>query len=307
MLLKVHDGENGRELKNMLIGKCSEMALFTQDLQNDSETVTAIFNPPDGAEKQQIEILLKPDCADLEELDIDLHRSPTKAYDMGSRYNDWFSSCFGYGVVLAYIGSNQRPVLGNLAPNSQSKSWTSSLTSKIFGGSTNGLTFADIANYLIITEESVDDVSGRLPDGVEMDITKFRPNIVVQGSPAAWDEDFWGAISINGAELQITASCHRCQSIDVDYTTGKYSSDEKGRVLKTLMKDRRVDKGAKWSPVFGRYGFSTSGSFEISVGDEVTVTKRNSEHTVIRKFKFLDVYFSLTQQKEWPGIGTNKS
>jgi len=54
---------------------------------------------------------------------------------------------------------------------------------------------------------------------------------------------------------------------------------ESGKLLKKLMKDRRIDSGNKWSPVFGRYGFPTKGG-EIRVGDEVVLSKRNNHHTV---------------------------
>lgn len=54
---------------------------------------------------------------------------------------------------------------------------------------------------------------------------------------------------------------------------------ESGKLLKKMMRDRRVDSGNKWSPIFGRYGFPTQGG-EIRVGDEVLVTKRNKDHTV---------------------------
>ena len=52
-------------------------------------------------------------------------------------------------------------------------------------------------------------------------------------------------------------------------------------MLKMLSKDRRVDKGAKWTPVFGRYSFlhpDCEGN-EIEVGDEVVVSRHISEHT----------------------------
>jgi len=45
------------------------------------------------------------------------------------------------------------------------------------------------------------------------------------------------------------------------------------------MRDRRVDVGNKWSPIFGRYGFPTQAG-EVRVGDEVTISKRNGAHTV---------------------------
>jgi hypothetical protein len=57
---------------------------------------------------------------------------------------------------------------------------------------------------------------------------------------------------------------------------------ESGSVLKKLMTDRRVDPGAKYSPVFGRYSFLGRESVgeSIKVGDEVKVLRRAEEHTV---------------------------
>jgi hypothetical protein len=46
-----------------------------------------------------------------------------------------------------------------------------------------------------------------------------------------------------------------------------------------MMRDRRVDVGNKWSPIFGRYGFPTQAG-EVRVGDEVVISRRNWEHTV---------------------------
>lgn len=204
-----------------------------------------------------------------------------------------------------YLGPHLRPVLGNVSPNAVnksaavSKSWVASVTKAMpsFGlsnpGTTEGITFADIAPYLIVTEESLHEVSSRLKDG-KMDITKFRPNIVVSGSAKVYDEDFWGGLTIanneeregNKADFILTQNCARCKSINIDYSTGKQGSDEAGTILKKLMRDRRVDKGTKYSPVFGRYGFfesMKSSKKRISLGDEVTVSKRNEERTVFGK------------------------
>lgn len=49
------------------------------------------------------------------------------------------------------------------------------------------------------------------------------------------------------------------------------------------MKDRRVDKGSKYSPIFGRYGFLEPGisgaGQRIAVGDAVETYRRNEERT----------------------------
>lgn len=47
------------------------------------------------------------------------------------------------------------------------------------------------------------------------------------------------------------------------------------------MSDRRVDTGAKYSPVFGKYAFlkDEQANMVLSVGDQVTVNKRADERT----------------------------
>lgn len=59
-------------------------------------------------------------------------------------------------------------------------------------------------------------------------------------------------------------------------------------MLKMLQKDRRIDPGAKYSPVFGRYSFldKESEGALVAVGDEVQVTKRNTERTVFGELLF---------------------
>lgn len=287
-----------RRLENMHITFFPEMGLFLTELRIDhkgaiSGTVIVTYHSPGQTQGRDIEIPLQPETTSLEVVDVVMHSSPTKAYDMGSQYNRWFSECFGYEVVLVYLGENLRPVLGNLSPNAangqsaKSSSWFSSVASNIplLGTSTKeneGITFADCAPFLVVTEESVADVSTRLPDGEEMDITKFRPNIVLSGSSNAWDEDFWGGIRVRGdLDIILTQNCVRCVSLNVDYATGKPATGEAGSILKKLMKDRRVDPGTKYSPVFGRYGFLAKEveGMAITIGDEVTVTKKNAERT----------------------------
>lgn len=288
-------------MENMTITYYPELALFLQEIDSNG-TFIVTYNPPDGRNKS-LELQLEPELADLEEIDVKLHQSPAKGYKMPERVNAWFSECLGFNVMLAYIGQNRRPVLGNLSPNASqnssaaNRSWLSTISASIPSFMTGndreeeGISFADVAAYLVITEESLRDVDARLRDGTQMDVTKFRPNIVLAGAGEAYEEDFWGSITISAKKtkenseateivLVLTQNCGRCVSINVDYSTGKSGTGE-ANVLKKLMKDRRVDKGNKYSPIFGRYGFlKTAGDGQaIAVGDEVTVTKVNKERT----------------------------
>jgi len=336
MLIKRLDeiNEDGtQKLKNMHVSNFPEMTLFLSELVlpnsngDDDDKVIVRYNPPVDEEaaktsttckeSRTIEIPLKPDVNELKTIDIVMHNSPTTAHDMGSKYNSWFSECFGFEVILAYIGRNRRQVLGSMAPSAQKSlnnntpltnkgeenGWLSLITSGLlsigglWGGGGNAaaqkenedriLTFSDCASYLVASETSLHDVSDRLPDGEEMDVSKFRPNVVVSGAPTAWEEDFWGELSFQprdekeSVQLILTSNCVRCVSINIDYASGKPGKGPSGQVFKRLTKDRRVDAGSKYSPVFGRYGFlkDPSKSVKIRVGDNVEVSKRLAERT----------------------------
>ncbi|EDO64916.1 hypothetical protein GE21DRAFT_3791 [Neurospora crassa] len=192
------------------------------------------------------------------------------------------------------------------------------------------ITFTDCAPLLITSESSLSNVSARLaPDmdspssestPLQVPMYKMRPNLVLDGEgEEAWAEDYWGELVVTSSsncsptngnangktkitktKLHLTGNCVRCTSLNVDYDTGKPAKGEMGTVLKKLMKDRRVDLGIKWSPVFGRYAFvgesvgdegdeqeqeeereEKEPEVRISVGDEVQVTRRNEERTVM--------------------------
>lgn len=240
---------------------------------------------PTPAQKTTLEIPLEPDTSGLKRVEVDLYKSTTMGYRMPEAHNSWFSSCLGFETILVYVGDGKRQVLGTMSPhvqNKQNQGWLSSM--KSYMGSNDEdphwLTFTCVASYLIATEASVNDVSSRLPPGEEMDIRKFRPNIVVEGE-GPFDEDFWGEIEVDsGVRFSLTGNCGRCVSINVDYATGRPGTGESGNVLKKLMKDRRVDKGNKYSPIFGRYGFLQADQAEIQVGQDVAVTKRMEERCV---------------------------
>ncbi|KXX82684.1 Molybdenum cofactor sulfurase [Madurella mycetomatis] len=303
------------ELKKMQLDSHPKCALFEQrivpgSVEGQSMVVVRYHGDmagiPDDSE-EDLNVPLEPDVASLEKINVDLHGSPAAAYRMGESYDAWLSQRFGCSAMLVYIGDGKRAVLGkSLLPRNgleeqQQTGWMSSLSSYIAGpqqppanDSAPWLTFTDVAPLLVTSEPSLQDVCGRLPDSQPVGMYKFRPNIVVDGEgEAAWAEDFWAELSIHSNQdgtgnqkhtLLLTGNCVRCTSLNVDYQTGKPATGELGTVLKKLMKDRRVDQGMKWSPVFGRYAFPEGchggEGFTLSVGDVVEVTRRNAERSV---------------------------
>jgi uncharacterized protein YcbX len=327
---------NAKTHRNMHIAHDPAGALFFPTLHPPSSpdakdgTIKVVFSPPKDSGKQEatLTIPLEPSPEDLEEVEITMHKSPTKAYRMPAEYNDWFSSCFGYAVVLVYLGDNYRPILMSTpsasasdpntdpSPNSNNagSGWLSSLTSTAtsYLPSLNALnpqsqeppkelTFSDCAPYLIVSQTSVEALSTRLPDDSKADITKFRPNIVISGAASAWEEDFWAELTTQrtGEAKDDTSSvnfaaahnCARCKSVNIDYATGAPDKGGDGKLLSVMQRDRRVDPGMKYSPVFGRYCFlggQGDEGREVRVGDEVVVGKANEERTVFGELSFLE-------------------
>ncbi|KAI9678518.1 MAG: hypothetical protein M1822_007461 [Bathelium mastoideum] len=318
MLYKVLNKDDGVELKKMQVSSFTEMCLFHTDLEYPDENdpsgkLFVTHHEPSNGSKETIEMPLIPNTKGLEVLDVDLHYSPTKAYNMGAHYNKWFSKWFGFEVLFVHLGDYRRQVLfPGIANDQPNQSWMSTITSYIptfgFGKLEDKLTFSDCAPYLIVSKTSLQSVSSRLPDGEEMDITKFRPNIIVEGADQEWEEDFWGEVSMGDATFKLVHNCGRCASINIDYDTGKPAVGETGTVLKKLMKDRRVDPGAKWSPIFGRYAYldPASDAQIIEIGDDVVVTKTNSERTRFGMYsQRMHAKRLPTLRADWPGLSTN--
>ncbi|OQV01889.1 MOSC domain-containing protein [Cladophialophora immunda] len=324
---------NVAQRKNMAVAHFTEMCLFTTAFSPNGEVIVTytkdhVFDHPDRkVGPELLPVPLSPETAGLAEVEVTMHYSPCIGYDMGEEYNRWFSERFGYEVKLLYIGGNRRKVLGNMPPkaaaqertgavasaNAGANSWLGSITSTAtslaraitgagdsdtdkedqYEGIDEGISFADVAPYLVISTKSWENAQRRLPADEEMDISKFRPNIIVEGADEDFEEDYWAEILIGDAgdgdesrraKIVLTQNCARCNSLNVDYATGKVGEGESGKILKKLQSDRRVDPGAKWSPVFGRYGFLArvpegKSAAEIKVGDEVTIVRRNSERT----------------------------
>lgn len=308
-LQKVHrDLETGnvKQYETLYSGFNLQMVLFKQVIEDGPEgkvlTITRVGeeNPKPTqwtwtGSNYQIQVPLRPKVKDLKKLHLDLHGSATDTYDMGDTVSAWLTKYMGFETRLVYIGQHSRVVLGSGAPNGDmAYAKRSPLTApvrrllpSILKTPTERITFQDIGQYLVVTKESNQEVSSRLADGIDMDITKFRPNIIVSGAPAAYDEDYWAEMVFpGGIKMKFGGTCWRCQAITVDYNTGKKADDDSGLVWKKLAKDRRVDKGWKYGPVFGKYSYTSLADTgkTIRVGDLVKLTKRTKERPTFGMF-----------------------
>ncbi|MGL4630191.1 MAG: MOSC domain-containing protein [Leadbetterella sp.] len=119
------------------------------------------------------------------------------------------------------------------------------------------VSFADAYPFLVLSEESVQDLNTRLTKPV--DILRFRANIVVSGGNP-YNEDEFENFNINGVSFTGLENCPRCAVPNVDPETGTLGADKEP--LKTLSKYRLKNKNIE----FGRNTVH-SGKGVICVGD----------------------------------------
>jgi uncharacterized protein YcbX len=137
------------------------------------------------------------------------------------------------------------------------------------------LSFADGFPILMISEESLADLNGRLQTPVTMD--RFRPNIVVSGADYSFDEDEWKTVSIAGGRFFAGARffgeklCERCTIPLIDPRTGIPDDAEPLATLKTY---RRIPStpGGRIGPVCFGKNFSVKRSGRIFVSSVVIAT-----------------------------------
>lgn len=200
-------------------------------------------------------------------------------------YSLYFQPILGPHVKLLFRGSNSRKVMINKPPSSP-------LSSIYRFFHEYRIAFADAAQLLVTSTASLEHLNAALPAAAEM--RRFRPNIVVAGAQAPWDEDSWGVLGIRDGTgtgnrrqmISLTGGCPRCVSTTVDFSTGEFGMG--GQPLKALQKDRRIDANYRYSPIFGRYGYG-EGRGSVRVGDAVSVLKRNAGYTNLAKVDFKDV------------------
>lgn len=96
------------------------------------------------------------------------------------------------------------------------------------------VSFADGMPYLILGQESLQELNSRLVNKVKMD--RFRPNIVFAGGES-FVEDTWKKIKIGSISFQVVKPCARCIMTTIDQQTGEQGKEP----LKTLSSYRTHD------------------------------------------------------------------
>lgn len=211
----------------------SQMALLQVEL---GDTGLIVFDKKNPKEK----LLIPYNLNSGKEIEVEIWDDRVVATIVDPGLDTWFSEKLGLTCLLVIMPeSTQRKVSPKYSVNDESVS------------------FADGMPYLILGQESLDDLNSRLESQVPMD--RFRPNIVFSGGQP-YAEDSWKKIRIGAVEFQVVKPCARCVLTTIDQETGFQGKEP----LKTLAGYRTIG-----NKVYFAQNMVALESGIIKIGDQI--------------------------------------
>ncbi|PSR53727.1 MOSC domain-containing protein [Adhaeribacter arboris] len=157
--------------------------------------------------------------------------------------NAWFSRLLRINCCLVFMPPEaHRPVEPDFAQNHEPVS------------------FADAFPYLLIGQESLNDLNTRLPEPVPMN--RFRPNLVFSGGEP-FTEDSWQEFKIGNQNFAAVKPCARCVLTTVNQDTAQKGTEP----LRTLATYRTINKKV----LFGQNVLPRSGDLLLQTGNPISV------------------------------------
>ncbi|TDJ56520.1 MAG: MOSC domain-containing protein [Ignavibacteria bacterium] len=209
-----------------------KMALLTVEINNDLLTIKHKQN-------KLSPLTIPPLPYDEEEINVQIWKDNVTTIKYSHDANDWFTEAIGFKCCLVYMpDSTKRKVDSKYAKDKM-------------------VSFADGYPFLIIGEESLNDLNKRLEEPLPM--TRFRTNFDFSGGKP-FDEDNWKTIKIGEMVFHSTKSCPRCVITTIDQNTGTKDKEP----LKTLATFRQKDNRV----LFGM-NMVANGTGKVNVGDEI--------------------------------------
>jgi uncharacterized protein YcbX len=168
------------------------LALVTPEIDGDLLRITAPEMPP-------LELPLYP--TDVVRSRVAVWGDICPASWLGETAGGWFSEFLDCACSLVHMAASVvRPADPAFAPPG------------------TRVSFADGFPFLLISEESLADLNGKLAEPIPMN--RFRPNLVVAGAPA-YAEDEWHSIQIGPIPMRVVKPCGRCVVTTTDQSTGE--------------------------------------------------------------------------------------
>ncbi|KAJ2727079.1 hypothetical protein GGI07_000197, partial [Coemansia sp. Benny D115] len=231
--------------------------------QIDTERSVLILNAPSHS---PLEITLVTDMLNLERVESRVCGETMQIFRViSSEISAWLTSVLS---VACFLACDPRLLMSSDPITPITDSTATSGSEKLFPRSTlpsrsakrNNLSFANEAQLLIVTSESVqqvnqwiteDSAESKSADPSNIDPLQYRPNLVVksaaanqESSPsdnvrelAPFEELEWKMINFGSLELRVSGPCRRCQMVGVN----QESSEVKKEPFSTLSRKMRVN------------------------------------------------------------------
>ncbi|KAL5545083.1 hypothetical protein UlMin_008867 [Ulmus minor] len=189
---------------------------------------------PRCKEKLPIKLNLNTSNGGREEIKVHGQRYEVQGHD--NEVNNWFSNAIGRPCILSRCFSSNY----NLCLDERKTMGMSRIVQNIFN-------FANEAQFLLVSEESISDLNHRLNTKgvqkgdqgapVEVNPTRFRPNLVVSGGEP-YAEDGWRNLKIGSKHFTSLGGCNRCHMINIFHEAGQVKKSTEP--LATLASYRRI-------------------------------------------------------------------
>jgi len=185
---------------------------------------------------------------------VTIWRDTVVAEDCGAEPAAWLSAFLGLPCRLVRAGqAYTRPIAAHKLPDPLLRGVAEGR------GVPHEVSFADAFPFMLLSEETLADLNGRLEAPLPMN--RFRPNLVVTGA-APYAEDTWGRFRIGGVIFHGATRCARCAITTTNQATAARGKEP----LRTLATYRRDADG---NIMFGRNLIHETKTGRLAVGDPV--------------------------------------
>ncbi len=216
-----------------------KMALIKTQLTANELTLSI----PDGKE---IALPLNPESGDP--IEVDIWNDRCLAHRISPKTDQWLSDFLDSPCQLVYQpDESHRPV------------------DPAYANETDQAAFSDGFPFLIVSQASLQSLNQAMQ--LELAMTRFRPNLVVNGCEA-YAEDSWREIRINGINFRLPKPCSRCAVPTIDPETGIAGKEP----LTTLNRLRKWDNKV----YFGQNALHNSKG-NIAIGDSIQIVSTGSK------------------------------
>ncbi len=181
---------------------------------------------------------------------VTVHGRPLTGRDAGPAATEWLRAALGRDDVRLVHVADPRPLNPALNRPGEATAFADGYP----------VTLASAASVRRLRDWVTETALERGEEPADIDVTRFRPNLVVDGDLEPFEEDGWSHVTVGAVTFRVVKPVDRCVMTTIDPTTFRSGHEP----IRTLARHRRWD-GATWFAV----QLVPEATGEVRVGDEV--------------------------------------